>query len=423
MRRAAALGVAALVLGACATAEDYLQTVNPFRQNRQGAAEPAPGPAAETARPVPTARAEAVAGPDWPNPGGPPSNAPSDAPLARSPSEAWRSEASGSSLTQSAPPIVVGSRALIFDQRRVAAFSLATGEQVWSTSTLRSGERDVGGGGIASDGARVYVATGSRRLMALDAATGAQVWAKDVPEPARGAPTVGAGRVFVVSAGGALYAFSTADGVEAWRFSGGGAAGGLVGATSPAVVGQTVVAPFPSGEVAALDVARGAPRWTATIAPAGLARASTLVADLAGRPVVRDAVVYVGGGGGRLVALAERDGRKLWERDIATAHAPAVIGDLVVALSIHGELVGLDRRTGQPRWSLRLPAGDRWAGPTLAGGTAWVASSGGALIGVDPRAGAIAARASVGEGVSIAPIAAGGRLLVATQRGRLVAFR
>lgn len=52
LRRLAVLAAVGAALGGCATAEDYLSSINPFRRG-QAAAEPAPAPAVP-ATPVPS---------------------------------------------------------------------------------------------------------------------------------------------------------------------------------------------------------------------------------------------------------------------------------------------------------------------------------------------------------------------------------
>lgn len=385
----AALVIAAVALGACSTAEDYLQSVNPFRRadiSRAIEGFSSPGPAAGEA--------------------------------ARS----WRVSGRGSG--PASPPLIVQDKVVVYDGRSVTAYALGIGHQVWSTSTHTDrGEREVAGGGVATDGARVYVATGLRRLLALDAATGNQVWAQALPEPALGPPTIAGNRIIFVAAGGAAYAFSTSDGSEAWRYSGSGGSGARIAQAAPAAAAGLVVVPFASGEVIAFDVARGSARWTATI---GRGSSGLSLADVVARPIVVSGTVYVGSSAGRLMALRERTGQVLWERPIATTQAVAPSGDTVVSLSRSGEMSASDRSTGIARWSTRLPASSEtaasWYGPTLVGSVLWAASDRGQLVGVDVGTGRVNAQRDMGAPAAGAPLAAGGRLIVPTGRSGLVAL-
>jgi outer membrane protein assembly factor BamB len=427
-----ALGLIGVALGGCSVAEDHLANVNPFARPEPpvaGERRAVLGPDLATAPPAGVTRPLAPAAPvtlaEWTNPGGPASNAPPHATLARDPAaSAWRVPGRASGRLESVP-LVVGGRVILFEPTRVTAYAAATGAPVW-TANLGGAEISITGGGIASDGQRVYAATALRRLVALDLATGREAWSQALPEPARSAPTVAGGRVFLVSATGTLFAFSTADGREQWRQTGAAEAHGLRAGASPAVSGALVVTGFGTGEVLAFDAARGTPRWNRSVQRSGGATTVPILTEGAGRAVVERGVVVVGGISGRTLALRERDGEVLWEREIATVGAPAVSGDGVFVVSTEGRVTGLERATGAPRWSTALPRSGEgrvvWTGPTLAGGALYAASSAGDLVALDPRDGRVLSRRDIGEPLSTAPVAAGGRLFLATARGGLLAL-
>ena len=97
----------------------------------------------------------------------------------------------------SAPPIIVGGRILVYDNRQVVAYSTGNGSVLWSSDTLgEEADAPVGGGGLASDGQRIYVATGASRLLALDVQSGSLIWSAKLSEPARSAPAVAGNRNF-----------------------------------------------------------------------------------------------------------------------------------------------------------------------------------------------------------------------------------
>jgi outer membrane protein assembly factor BamB len=387
--RIAALTIAAVALTACSTAEDYLQSVNPFRR-------------ADVARVI-----EGLNSPG---------------PVAGEGGRLWHVPARGSATAS--PPIIVQSKVVVYDGRRVTAYALGSGQEVWSASTHADrGEREVAGGGVVADDGRVYVATGLRRLLALDTTTGRQVWAQTLPEPALGPPAVSGGRIVFVAAGGAAYSFSTSDGSEVWRYSGSGGSGARIAQANPATASGLVIVPFASGEVVAFDAARGSARWTTTIARDG---AGLSLADVIARPVVASGSVFLGSSAGRLVAVRERTGQIIWERPIAITQAVAPSGDMVVSLSRSGEMSALDRSTGAVRWSARLPgtgeSSASWYGPTLVGSMLWAASDRGQMVAIDVASGRLGAQRDIGAQAAGPPLAAGGRLIVPTARGGLVAL-
>ena len=84
--------------------------------------------------------------------------------------------------------------------------------------------------------------------------------------------------------------------------------------------------------------------------------------------------------------------------------------------------MALARGDGKTQWTTKLPGNGAWAGPTLAGGTLWLASSEGNLIGVDATTGKIVGQKELGSAVYVAPVVAQGRMYVLTDIAKLIAL-
>jgi outer membrane protein assembly factor BamB len=74
------------------------------------------------------------------------------------------------------------------------------------------------------------------------------------------------------------------------------------------------------------------------------------------------------------------------------------------------------------QWTTKLPGANAWSGPTLAGGTLWLASAKGALIGVEASTGKVAVQKDLGNPVYVPPIVAQGRMYILTDNAKLMAF-
>ena len=102
---------------------------------------------------------------NWTQPGGVPSHSMHNLTLSRELKRVWEIEAgigSDSDGRLTASPIVVGSRIFVLDsQATVRAFSTLNGGAQWRRSLVPEGKDGEGafGGGLASDGARVYATT------------------------------------------------------------------------------------------------------------------------------------------------------------------------------------------------------------------------------------------------------------------------
>ncbi len=112
------------------------------------------------------------------------------------------------------------------------------------------------GGGLASDGQRLYATTAFGEALALDIATGSILWRKQIGSPIRSAPTVADGKMVFVSVANQVYCLSTADGTELWASQGVGESASVMTSTSAAIEGGIVVVPQTSGDVTTFRLAR-----------------------------------------------------------------------------------------------------------------------------------------------------------------------
>ena len=363
----------------------------------------------------------------WTQPGGEPSNAPGHLALAGSPRQAWSSDAgtgSSSKARLTASPIVYGGRVYTLDAAaRVTAFSTSGGAAVWRASLMPEDESGEGGygGGLAVDNGRLYAATGFGTVVALDPVSGKKQWEKSVGVPVRASPTAVNDKVYVLTTEGHVFALSGADGSELWAFRGVPERTSLLSSPSPAVDGDVVVVPYPSGEVVALNAETGTPVWSESLART---RTTSSLASLndASSPAIANGVVYAVGHAGRLIATQARTGERLWQLSIPGTQPPVVAGENLFVVDISGQLHAITRKDGKVVWTAKLPGSNTWSGPTLAGNQLWLTSNQGHLVGVDPATGRIATQQSVGAPVYIPPVVAGGRMYVLTDKARLIAF-
>ena len=91
-------------------------------------------------------------------------------------------------------------------------------------------------------------------VVAFDAKSGKKLWEKNLGSPLRASPTAAGERVFVVTKEGQVFCLSGSDGAELWTFQGQSERASILVNASPAVDGDTVVVPYPTGDVVALRV-------------------------------------------------------------------------------------------------------------------------------------------------------------------------
>ena len=374
----------------------------------------------------------------WPQAGGNPDHSMNHPALSASPTQAWSvSIGSGSSDSEVllSTPVVAQGRIYAMDaEAHVSALEAATGRQLWRVD-LRPEKRrgESKGGGVAFADGRLFVATGYGEVMALDPSNGSVAWRKRVSGPVRGAPTVAGGNVIVLTLDNQAIALSTADGVVKWNHSGILESAGLLGSASPAASGTLVVVPYSSGELFGLRNENGRIAWQDSLAAIRRGGALSGLADIRGLPVIDRGQVFAIGHSGRIVALDERMGARLWEAEIGGVQTPWLAGDHLFIVDNDSEVVALTRRAGRVRWVSQLekrkdPKDNKsaliaWAGPVLAGGKLWLTGSHGVLVSLDPASGAELGRSKLPGATYLPPVVANNTLYVLSDSGTLAAFR
>ena len=335
-----------------------------------------------------------------------------------------------------ADPVVAGGRVFTLDSRALVTATSTSGETLWQRDLTPESERDGegSGGGLATDGARVYVTSGFGSLTALDAATGAEVWAQRLGAPATSAPTIDDGTVYAVSVDSRGWALDAATGRIKWEVVGAPSPSGVLGGGSPAVTDQLVLMPFHSGELVGVLKLSGLRIWNAFVTGSRQGRVYAQIVDVTGDPVVAGDVIYAGNPGGRSVALDLASGERIWTAEDGASSPVFVSGGSVFLLSDQNELVRLDARTGARIWAVELPYFTRERvrrrdaifdhyGPVLAGGRLFVASSDNQLRTFDPATGTPMGSVPLPGGAASLPAVVNGTLYVVSGDGRLHAFR
>src|SRR5438067_3787390 len=287
--------------------------------------------------------------PDWPQPGGYASNALYHLAVPGRLRQAWTQDAGkGSDIDShliSTPVVADGVIYALDAEAHVWAFRAADGRPVWNRALAPKNGTDwptfwglLGkpntvdppqgmGGGIAFDAGKIFVTSGFGVLHCMDARTGRDIWQKDLKMPVVNAPVVNGGRIFVSTHDNHLYAMAESDGRTLWEHQGIAEAAGILRSTNVAVSGETVIAPYTSGELFALRVQNGQVGWSEVLSRTGHVTALSALDDIAGRPVIDRGVVYGISQSGLMGAFSVNTGERLWSRDIGGINTPWAAGD------------------------------------------------------------------------------------------------
>ncbi|CAA7627657.1 WD40-like repeat [Candidatus Terasakiella magnetica] len=374
---------------------------------------------------------------DWPQAGGYSNHAMHHVMVSDTLNEAWQryvGVGSGKRRKLLAQPIVAEGRIFTVDAASsVAALDARTGSKLWDTELAPEEVADVyTSGGLAYEDGMLFVATGFAQVVAVNAKTGKIAWRQTLSGPMRGAPTVRGGRVFVVTVDNQTHALAAEDGAVLWTHSGISEMAGLLAGNSPAVNGNVVYVPYSSGELFALRVDTGSMVWQDSLTSVRRTENVASLMDIRGRPIVDRGRVYAISNGDMLVCFDEKNGRRVWEKEIGGVQNPWIAGDYLYLITNNNEALALEAKTGRIVWVTQMQTWEDskekkgrilWSGPVLASDRLILASSDGKLVSLSPYTGDMLGWEKASDEVNIAPIVANGTLYVLSDDGFLTAYR
>ncbi|MDD3668960.1 MAG: PQQ-binding-like beta-propeller repeat protein [Alphaproteobacteria bacterium] len=330
----------------------------------------------------------------------------------------------GAKALSMAPPLVKDGVIYALDAAfRLTAVHMETGARIWSLALTPRPQTAIQSVGLVIQGGLIYAVSGDGGVAAVRL-NGTPAWEAKLGVPVRAHPMADDRHLYVLSADNGLHALDAATGAERWRYQTRGAQTSLFGMGAPVLADDKVIALFSTGEVSAFDAQTGTLVWSESVLPA---RAFSLLGDLAGftaSPVVAGDALYVVGQN-KVGAFRLSTGAEIWTRDKGGAHTPRLTGNALVFVS-GGELIALNKATGAVFWRTPLTSAAagpaRWFGPTLTDTQAVVTSSAGDMVFVNVLTGKTTWETRLDK-MSVAPILAGDRMIVLTDRAELRVYR
>jgi len=305
-------------------------------------------------------------------------------------------------------PVVAGHRVYVQTLTAVNAYDRVTGDLAWS-HPLAS---DLFSGSIAVADDVVYAVsnpdtTATPVLYALAAADGAQLWKRKVPAAAAGrAIVVAGGSVYVPAVNAVVVVDAVAHTAHKLVTTGGQTSRVAIDA------GRIFVA-SDGGELFAFDAATRHLDWHITD--------DSKRND--GFPTAANGIVYESAGSGRLVAVSEADGSPRWSidahtkftSDVALAKGVVYFGDYT------GRFSALNATTGKQKWTVSLGA-QATDEPTIANGVVYVTTQDKNLRALDARTGASLFTGSAGAISQHNVVVSNGNVFLSGATGRLRRF-
>lgn len=292
------------------------------------------------------------------------------------------------------------------------------GDERWS---VRVDEKITAGVGLG-DG-MVYVADREGRIRAFDAESGEARWSVNAGGEVLAPPVVSAATVIVRTVAGRVVGLRSSDGERRWAYQRTVPALSLRGTAPPAVYEGVALSSFASGKLVANEIESGTILWEYdVIAPQGRNEIDRMI-DLDATPVLVGSVLYLAAFQGEVIALALGTQKVLWRKKVSSFRDIAADEDSIYVTADEGQVIALDRLTGEQKWSQMALRGYSDSGPTVIGDDVLVADADGTVHVLGRLTGELIGRLKTGSTLVGPVFSDGDRIYALLQDGRLFAFR
>jgi len=260
----------------------------------------------------------------------------------------WSTKVGGKSeyLLVGLRPIGDGNRIYAASQDgKVVAMNPDSGKPKWKSEL----EIELSAGPDVNEGA-VAVASKDGYIILLDADSGTELWRSYVGGETLAKPLIKGDSVIVQTIDNRLVALARFDGRQRWEAKQTMPALTMRGASSPALIGSSVVAGFDNGRLVAYDIDTGDIEWDSMLAlPTGRSDLDRL-ADIDGAIAVVGQDIYAAGYQGRVSSIAAESGQVLWSREISSYEGVAADWNSIYTVKDDGEVIALTRTNGAELW-------------------------------------------------------------------------
>jgi outer membrane protein assembly factor BamB len=292
----------------------------------------------------------------------------------------------------------------------VELYRVAWQRQLVPPVALESGPQERGGVAVDPQRGLAFVGTRDGWLHAVRK-DGTILWELQAGG-SFGTPLVEGDTLYAGSSDGNLYAVAIPTGKPRWTYA---AREDL--STRPALAGGLVLVASLQDTVFAVEAATGTWRWHHRREQKG----EKLTIQGAAAVQVGGGSAYAGYSDGFVAALDVKTGAARWERKVGPSgtyvdvDSLALDGDRLYAAAFSGAVLGLDARTGKELWSAPAPAASR----VLTGAGAVFAVTAASVVALSPASGAVLWTTSLDGSPGATPALAGKWLLVPAGDGGL----
>ncbi|MEI6896952.1 MAG: outer membrane protein assembly factor BamB [Psychromonas sp.] len=313
-------------------------------------------------------------------------------------------------------------------QGAVEAFSVKTGEQLWSndfshheSNRLNRSARFSGGIHLGID--TLYIGTENAQVLAIDKNNGELRWLVQVSGEVIASPVYSSGIVLVHTTRGDLIALDSNTGEQKWVLNNKQPNLTLRGSASPSISQGGIVYARADGFVAVALLETGQPLWQLPVArPSGATELERIV-DVDMKPIIHNGIIYVLAYNGNLVAIDLLKGRQLWQQEYSGYSDIALSGGTLYLADERGYLFAINRDNGDKIWSNEQLAYRNLTGISVANQYIVVGDEEGYLHWIDRDNGQFVAQQKLdSDGLYMQPFETQDYLYLQTRSGKLIAI-
>lgn len=205
-------------------------------------------------------------------------------------------------------------------------------------------------GGVGVGNGRVLVSAYDGQLVALSALDGTEAWRVQLKSESAAPVQLSEGLALVQTIDGQVSAFNSETGELRWSYAAPEPLLTLRGDSAPLLTAERAYVGFSSGKLAALDLASGELVWESLVAlPEGRTELERII-DIDGSLIRDQGLIFAGSYQGRISAISESEGRRLWSSPLSTFRSLAQNGLNLFAVDEEGSVVAFSKRNGDELW-------------------------------------------------------------------------
>lgn len=331
-------------------------------------------------------------------------------------------------------PLIQNGRLYTVDTNgKLRCHDTTTQALVWEKEYVadKKQQRTVSVTGMTIHGDRGYLSLSTDQGIAIRLDSGDVVWQQQLSDIARIPPRVYEATVFYSNIDNMLEARDAKTGHRKWAYQSVQEEAMLLGGANVSVTPTHIIAPFASGELAALNHG-GATLWNDQITSVVQGNIINNIQHIYAPVVVDKHMIFTSSHAGSLIAYNMTTGRRIWEQPILTLQAPFLTDSHMFVIDNQQRLMCLKKSSGQIKWVKQLKVSEDdfsvseapiyWYGPLLISNQLAVFGSNGTVLLLNPNHGEVSKTITLDYQIAMAPIVVDGKCYITTPKNDIIVY-